>query len=77
MTSRQAEKLSALRDEMRRLIDAMRITLAEYELECDTAQAEPDEAALSQMMRDPRYWRDRDPELVARVTEGFQRLYPS
>lgn len=28
------------------------------------------------LMRDPRYWRDRDPALVARVTEGFQRLYP-
>jgi hypothetical protein len=34
-----------------------------------------DEAALQQMMRDPRYWRDRDPALIARVTEGFSRLY--
>jgi hypothetical protein len=29
------------------------------------------------MMRDPRYWRERDPALVAQVTEGFKRLYPS
>jgi len=43
----------------------------------EMAQATPDDAALSQMMRDPRYWRDRDPELVAKVTEGFQRLYPA
>ncbi|MGQ9370998.1 capsid assembly protein [Azospirillum sp. ST 5-10] len=34
------------------------------------------EADLHAMMRDPRYWRDRDPALVARVTEGFQRLFP-
>lgn len=32
--------------------------------------------ALHEMMRDPRYWRDRDPDLVARVTAGFRRLYP-
>jgi Phage T7 capsid assembly protein len=36
-----------------------------------------DEAALTRMMRDPRYWRERDPTFVAQVTEGFQRLYPS
>lgn len=34
------------------------------------------EAELQALMRDPRYWRERDPALVARVTEGFQRLYP-
>ena len=27
------------------------------------------------MMRDPRYWRQRDPEFIARVTAGFKRLY--
>ena len=26
-------------------------------------------------MRDPRYWRHKDPALVAKVTEGFQRLF--
>lgn len=31
--------------------------------------------ALQEMMRDPRYWRDRDPEFVARVTRGFEQLY--
>ncbi|WP_247887164.1 hypothetical protein [Azospirillum sp. SYSU D00513] len=34
------------------------------------------DAELQALMRDPRYWRDRDPAIVARVTEGFQRLYP-
>jgi hypothetical protein len=26
------------------------------------------------MMRDPRYWRTREPDFVKRVTEGFRRL---
>jgi hypothetical protein len=43
----------------------------------EMAQGAPDDAALSQMMRDPRYWRDRDPEVIAKVTEGFRRLYPA
>lgn len=30
---------------------------------------------LKSMMRDPRYWRDRDPSFVAKVTQGFERLY--
>lgn len=33
------------------------------------------EAGLRQMMRDPRYWRNPDPDFVARVREGFRRLY--
>jgi hypothetical protein len=37
--------------------------------------AAPDEGALRGMMRDPRYWRDRDPSYVAQVTQGFQRMY--
>ncbi|MFP5516852.1 MAG: capsid assembly protein [Alphaproteobacteria bacterium] len=35
------------------------------------------EAELRTLMRDPRYWRDRDPAVIARVTDGYQRLYPS
>jgi hypothetical protein len=31
--------------------------------------------ALDEMVRDPRYWRQRDPEFIARVTEGFRKLY--
>jgi len=34
-----------------------------------------DETALARMMRDPRYWRERDPAFVAQVTAGFERLY--
>ena len=41
------------------------------------APAEGGESELHTLMRDPRYWRDRDPAVVSRVTEGFQRLYPT
>jgi hypothetical protein len=32
------------------------------------------EAELREMMRDPRYWRTREPEFVKRVMEGFLAL---
>lgn len=40
--------------------------------EGDYKSAEMD---LQSMMKDPRYWRDKDPSFVAKVTEGFQRMY--
>ncbi len=36
-----------------------------------------DEKDLQAMMRDPKYWRDKDPAYVAKVTDGFQRMYGS
>jgi hypothetical protein len=45
--------------------------------ESSGARADLDDATLARMMRDPRYWRDREPSFVAQVTEGFRRLYPS
>lgn len=33
------------------------------------------ELELQSMMRDPKYWRDQDPSFVAKVTQGFQKLY--
>lgn len=35
------------------------------------------EEDLRSMMRNPRYWRDRDPAFVSKVTEGFQKVYGS
>ena len=32
---------------------------------------------LDQMVRDPRYWRDRDHDFIARVTEGFTASTPA
>lgn len=34
-----------------------------------------DEKQLSSMMRDPKYWREKDPMTVQKVTEGFKTLY--
>lgn len=30
---------------------------------------------LASMMRDPRYWKQKDPAFIAKVTQGFQTLY--
>ncbi len=38
-------------------------------------QGNPGEAELSSMMRNPKYWRERDPSFVAKVTQGFENLY--
>ncbi len=40
-----------------------------------SAAGASDERELQSMMRDPKYWRDKDPSFVAKVTEGFERLY--
>ena len=42
----------------------------------ETPASGPSEGELAAMMRDPRYWRDRDPALIEQVTAGFKRLYP-
>jgi hypothetical protein len=34
------------------------------------------EAELKALMADPRYWRERDPRLVAEIEDGWKRLYP-
>lgn len=44
------------------------------------AVREADSAATSEgdlrsLMRDPRYWREKDPAFVAKVTDGFRRMY--
>lgn len=41
------------------------------------ADVPADEAELRKMMRDPRYWRAREPDFVRRVTEGFRKLVES
>lgn len=30
---------------------------------------------LQTMMRDPKYWREKDPAFIAKVTEGFKKVY--
>ena len=41
----------------------------------DAVSGTTDEMDLQAMMRDPKYWRDRDPSTVKKVTDGFQTLY--
>jgi len=33
------------------------------------------EKDLQSMMNDPKYWREKDPSFIAKVTDGFQNLY--
>lgn len=35
------------------------------------------ETSLKQLIRDPRYWKYQDPEIVERVRDGFRKLYQS
>lgn len=44
-------------------------------LERTSAVPEDSEDTLRAMVRDPRYWKQRDPAFVGRVTEGFRRLF--
>lgn len=37
-----------------------------------TSEGEED---LRQMMQDPKYWRDKNPAYVRKVTEGFKKIY--
>lgn len=37
---------------------------------------ELNEATLRKMMEDPRYWRDKDSAYIAKITRGFEKLYP-
>lgn len=39
------------------------------------AVSDMDEAALQSLMRDPKYWRDKDPAVIAKVTQGFKKIY--
>jgi hypothetical protein len=41
----------------------------------ESASVEIDEGTLNEMVRDPRYWRQRDPDFIARVTAGFKKLF--
>lgn len=43
----------------------------------NTSSENLDEKGLRKLMQDPKYWRDQDPTLMAKVRDGFNRLYPS
>ena len=35
------------------------------------------EGRLAEMVRDPRYWRDKDPAFIDTVMQGYEKLFPS
>lgn len=39
------------------------------------SKASGDIQDVEAMIRDPRYWRDKDPSFIAKVTEGFRQKY--
>lgn len=57
------------------LHDMMRKAEPEIVGKAGSGQLAVSEDSLREMIRDPRYWRDRDPEIVQRVTEGYRNLY--
>lgn len=34
-----------------------------------------DEKSLKNMMQDPKYWREKDPKFIKKVSDGFQQVY--
>jgi len=34
------------------------------------------EDKLKKMMQDPKYWRDKDPQYIQQISDGFKKLYP-
>jgi len=43
----------------------------------DFHHSQESEQDLRRIMSDPKYWRDRNPDLVRHVQQGFERLYPN
>jgi len=41
----------------------------------ESVSGKTDEMELQSMMRDPKYWRDKDPAFVQKVTDGFKNMY--
>lgn len=34
-----------------------------------------DENALRSLMRDPKYWREKDPAFIKKVSDGFRQVF--
>jgi hypothetical protein len=82
--------LSASPDHAKTLIDQVRDPNAFLALEAVVKAGNPKalalqpghgaepvtQAKLDEMMRDPRYWREKDRDYIASVTKGFNQLYP-
>lgn len=62
-----------------RLIEQLRVAMGGEQIPANIKGKEMggamDEKELQSMMRDPKYWRDKDPAFIDKVTKGFQALY--
>lgn len=58
------------------LYEMMRKAEPEIVGQAGSGQLAVTEDSLRELIRDPRYWRDRDPEIVQRVTAGYRSLFP-
>ena len=58
------------------LYEMMRKAEPEIVGQAGSGQLAVTEDSLRELIRDPRYWRDRDPEIVQRVTQGYRSLFP-
>ena len=74
-----AEVLSSLAGSFEGVMALYRMMKGEGgEIDLSSFKGNADKAAgndLNAMMRDPRYWRDRDPSFVQQVTDGFRNKY--
>lgn len=44
-------------------------------VKADQGGADSGKLELEAMMRDPKYWKEKDPAFIAKVTEGFKNMY--
>jgi hypothetical protein len=71
------EALSGSYEGVLALYEMMRKAEPDIVGQAGSGQLTVTEDSLRELIRDPRYWRDRDPEIVQRVTAGYRNLYPS
>lgn len=69
------ESLSSSYDGVRALYRMMQTEEPGFKRASSENPSKVGELDLQSMMRDPKYWRDKDPSYVAKVTEGFKKMY--
>ncbi len=73
--AREADRADLSEFLHKRDVEALQKRVAELEAEnAALRNNKTEEKALREMMRDPRYWRQRNPEWVNKVTDGFRKL---
>lgn len=72
-------RISSSYGEGLRWLDKIRVSTGEKPIPADfkndSNAGALTKAELDAMMQDPKYWRQKDPAFIAKVTEGFRQLY--